>query len=441
MTPKPSKLPNADGYRGIWYGCQPTHDQYVYKYSGGLGTYCAKHIPFAWYAEQVQKTFFCYGGVPPEGNRLVHMVSFYDHRAGTVPRPTVLMDKQTDDAHDNPTILVDGEGYVWIFSSAHGVQRPAHIHRSAEPYSVGAFERVATFNYSYPQVWPVAGEGFLFLHTRYIEGRRMLHWMTSADGREWRGPQELSFLHNGQYQISNRFGGKVGTAFNYHPESGANFRTNLYYLETTDFGRTWQTASGQTLETPLREVGNPALAYDFAVEGLLVYLKDINFDAEGRPVVLVVTSRGWEPGPEAGPRTWTTVRWTGARWEVRGSIQSDNNYDTGCLHVEPDGTWRIIGPTEPGPQPHNPGGEMAIWVSSDQGAGWEKARQITSGSEHNHSYARRPVNAHPEFYAFWADGHGRQPSVSRLYFCDRAGNTRRLPVSMKGDSADPEPIR
>ena len=36
----------AKGFKGIWYGCQPTGDEYVYKYSGGLGTYCAKHRPY-----------------------------------------------------------------------------------------------------------------------------------------------------------------------------------------------------------------------------------------------------------------------------------------------------------------------------------------------------------------------------------------------------------
>ncbi len=36
----------------------------------------------------------------------------------------------------------------------------------------------------------------------------------------------------------------------------------------------------------------------------------------------------------------------------------------GCL-LEDD--WRIIGPTETGPQPFNPGGEIAMWTSRDQG--------------------------------------------------------------------------
>ena len=50
------------GYRGIWYYNQPSGDEYVYKYSGGLGTYCAKHRPFAIYRPQVDKTFFCIRG-------------------------------------------------------------------------------------------------------------------------------------------------------------------------------------------------------------------------------------------------------------------------------------------------------------------------------------------------------------------------------------------
>ena len=57
------------GYRGIWYYNQPSGDEYVYKYSGGLGTYCAKHRPFAVYRPEVDKTFFCYGGTPLDAHR------------------------------------------------------------------------------------------------------------------------------------------------------------------------------------------------------------------------------------------------------------------------------------------------------------------------------------------------------------------------------------
>ena len=431
-----------DGYRGIWYANQKSGDEYVYKYSGGLGTYCAKHIPLAWYAPEVDKTFFTWGGAYKDKNTLVHMVSYYDHKTGQVPRPTILLDKKTTDAHDNPVLGLDDRGYVWVFSSSHGTSRPSYISRSAEPYSIEKFELIWQGNFSYPQPWYFAGKGWLFMHTHYTGGRAIC-MSTSEDGVNWSERRFLSRMAQGHYQISGRFQQKkVGSAFNYHPEDkGLNWRTNLYYMESADFGQAWKAAGGTVLEPMLTDPQSPALVYEYESKKLNVYLKDITFDPQGNPVILYVTSKGFESGPENMPRTWTTARWTGTAWEIRPSdIISDNNYDMGSLYVESDGTWRIIAPTEAGPQPYNPGGEIAIWVSGDQGQSWSKARQVTEDSPYNHTYVRRPVNAHPGFYGFWADGHGRKASESRLYFCTKDGDAFRLPATMEGDFAAPERV-
>lgn len=435
----------ADGYRGIWYMNQPTGDEYVYKYSGGLGTYCAKHIPMAVYAPEARKTFFVYGGTVEGEHRLLEMVSYYDHRTGEVPRPTILLDKGTDDAHDNPVIALDESGRMWVFASSHGTARPSFVFRSRQPYDISAFDRVLETNFSYPQPWWIAGKGFLFLHTYYRAGRG-LYFQSSADGVAWSERRPLAHMEEGHYQISWPRGNRVGTAFNYHPtafggdakKKGLNWRTNLYYVETDDMGTTWHTVSGEVLETPLTNRNTPAKVVDYESQGLLCYVKDLNYDAEGRPIVLHLTARSWEPGPKGDPRVWRVAHWTGEAWDLRVVAESDNNYDTGCLHVEADGTWRVIGPTETGPQAYNPGGEMAMWVSRDEGKSWEKAKALTSGSEFNHTYARRPLNADAGFYAFWADGHARKPSESRLYFCDREGNVYRLPEKMEGETARPQ---
>lgn len=105
----------GEGFRGIWYYNQRLTNQYVYKYSGGLGTYCANHSPFAWYAPEATKTFFCYGGTDASNRTLWHMVSYYDHATRRVARPTLLLDKRTDDAHDNPVLNLDDRGHIWIF--------------------------------------------------------------------------------------------------------------------------------------------------------------------------------------------------------------------------------------------------------------------------------------------------------------------------------------
>lgn len=441
---KDTRLPvrKADGYRGIWYSNQPSHDEYVYKYSGGLGTYCAKHRPLAVYSATADKTFFCYGGTLKGKNELVHMVSYYDHATGLVPRPTLLLDKRTDDAHDNPVLSLDSAGYLWVFSSSHGTARPSYLSRSVKPYSIDAFELILTTNFSYPQPWWLPGHGFLFIHTRYAGGR-WSYQLTSPDGRTWSDPKPLASIELGHYQVSEPWHGKVGTAFNCHPRpQGLNGRTNLYYMETDDFGETWTNVEGEPLTLPLTDVRNPALVHDYAAEKLNVYLKDLAFDSAGHPVILYVTSRGYESGPKNDPRTWRTARWTGTAWDIQGDITSDNNYDTGALYLESNTFWRLIAPTAPGPQPYNPGGEVVMWASENQGRSWRRVRQLTHDSPFNHTYVRRPVDAHPDFYAFWADGNPRKLSESRLYFCDRSGeHVRRLPAVMHSDYARPEPVR
>ena len=442
------------GYRGIWYMNQPSHDEYVYKYSGGLGTYCAKHKPFAVYAKAADKTFFTWGGVAEAGSgRLLHMASFYDHADGTVPRPTIVMDKATSDAHDNPVISLDDDGHVWIFSTSHGRERPSFIHRSVKPYDIDRFERVSATrmqdgepvpldNFSYMQVWHVPKRGFAAFFSRYNDPAvRTICFMTSRDGREWSEWTRLAAIEQGHYQVSACTPQVAGSAFNVHPRGkGVNWRANLYYIETTDSGRTWHAADGTPVVVPITGRDPDAsgcLVHDTHKEGLLAYLKDLRYDAASRPVILYLTSKGYACGPQNDPRTWMTARWTGRRWEIRPAMHSDNNYDMGSLIIEPDGLWRIIAPTEPGPQPWNTGGEMALWTSADEGKTWTKVRQMTAKSPRNHTYARAPVNAHPGFYALWADGHARRPSESALYFCDREGSVFVLPDPMDGDTAKP----
>jgi hypothetical protein len=155
-----------------------------------------------------------------------------------------------------------------------------------------------------------------------------------------------------------------------------------------------------------------------------------------------MTSRGYASGPSSDPHTWHTARWNGSRWEIQPVTTSDHNYDCGALYIEGGGIWRLFAPTEPGPQPYTTGGEMVMWLSRDQGHTWSMTRQLTRNSRFNHTYARRPVNAHPDFCALWADGDTLKPSASSLYFTSREG-TRvwRLPVDMKGESQRPDPWR
>ncbi|MFA5859522.1 MAG: BNR-4 repeat-containing protein [Elusimicrobiota bacterium] len=438
----------ADGYYGIWYYNQASKDEYKFKYSGGLATYPQQMNPFAVYSKEVDKTFFCYGGTTVRNNKdqkpsLLHMVGYYDHKTGMFPKPVVLLDKKTDDAHDNPIISIDGAGYIWIFSNAHGTGRPSFIHKSVKPYDISNWALISTTNFSYGNIFNIPEVGFVFPHTNYEKGERALYFMKSKDGITWTPNKKVAKFEKGHYQVVWHNGKRIGTAFNMHPlPIGLNARTNVYYMQTDDYGDTWTTASGEKLELPLSAVQNPALVHDYQKDGVLVYTKNVQFDTEGNPVLFYLTSKGFESGPENNPRILHTARWTGKNWEIRDVTTTGNNYDYGPLYIEPDGTWRVIGPFITGPQPYNPGGEIVMLTSTDQGKTWVKVKQLTTGSERNQTYVRMPLNAHPGFYAFWADGNAREASVSALYFTNKTGDhVWRLPMEMKGEFAKPEIVK
>jgi hypothetical protein len=197
------------------------------------------------------------------------------------------------------------------------------------------------------------------------------------------------------------------------------------------------TVDGRKLSLPLSQPDNPARVIEYSAKGRLMYTIDLRFDRQGHPVLLYITSSGHQPGPENDPREWTLTKWNGKAWETYVVCRSDHNYDLGSLFIG-DNEWTILGPTETGPQPYGTGGEVALWVSSDEGKTWSKRRQVTHNSEFNHAYVRRPLNAKDPFYVFWADGNPDKLSVSRLYFGNSTGDRYwQLPYDMSGEFATP----
>ena len=109
-----------NGYRGIWFELNQKYESGD-KYSGALGTYTAKHLPLAIYAEEADKTFFVYGGTTEEDQKhLLCMIGEFNHKTAMVSLPTVVCDKLgIDDPHDNPSMMIDDEGFVFSRINPH----------------------------------------------------------------------------------------------------------------------------------------------------------------------------------------------------------------------------------------------------------------------------------------------------------------------------------
>lgn len=435
-----------DGYRAIWFELgqkYPDGD----KYSGALGTYTAKHVPLSVYSEKSNKTFFVYGGTKSENERyLLCMIGEFDHATGMVSKPTVVYDKKgVDDPHDNPSIMIDDDDFIWVFVSGRGRSRPGFKFKGKKPLSIEAFEKITEEEMTYPQPRNT-DQGYFHFFTKYT-GVRQLYFETSQDGITWTEDKMLAAIpvkgeeRSGHYQTSNIFNNNLlGTFFNRHPNGNVDRRTDLYYVQTKDLGKTWTTVDDKILDIPLNNQNSAARAVDYASQSRNVYLKDMEFDSGGNPAILYIRSYSHEPGRRGGPYEWCITKWDGVKWQTFKITESDHNYDMGSLFIA-DKDWKIVGPTEPGPQKWGVGGELAIWKSVDKGKTWEKEKQLTHDSKMSHAYVRKVVNGKTPFNFFWANGHSHKFSKSELFFGDFEGNIWKLPYNMKNDYEQPLKIK
>jgi hypothetical protein len=435
-----SQCLKVDGYKGIWFS-PGQFSEYGDKYSGGMGTFTGDHIPLAIYSPEVRKTFFTYGGTTNANeNHLLIMISYYDHKTGRVPKPVIVYDKEgVTDPHDNAAISIDGSGYIWVFVNGRARTRPGLIFKSIRPFSIDGFEKVTEGEMTHCQPWWIKEKGFIYMFTKYTKGLE-LYWKTSIDGIKWSADQKLAGM-GGHYQVTNISGNKIVSVFNYHPGGDVDKRTNLYVVQSEDMGRTWKTIDGKSVVPPLIDPQNPALIRNYEVDKKLVYINDLNFDHSGNPVILAIISNDFRPGPQGDPREWFVINWKNNVWNFHKVCESTHNYDLGSLYIEKD-CWKIIGPTEVGPQKFGTGGEVAMWLSKDEGETWYKACDLTKNSLRNNSYVRRPVEASDEFYAFWVDGDADKLSESHLYFSNKKGNkVCQLPYFMTSEFIKPLLLR
>jgi hypothetical protein len=294
--------------------------------------------------------------------------------------------------------LIDDDGFIWVYVAGRANHRRGFIYKSIKPYDTSKFESTGFDELmAYPQPHYIKNKGHFLFFTRY-DGVRRLFYRTSKDGINWNTYNMIASIipddevKSGHYQVTGQFGNKLVTAFNRHINGNCDTRTNIYYLQTTDFGKTWTMADGTPIKLPVTEKDSKCRILDAESKGQNVYIKDVNFDENGNPIILYVTSYGAYPGPKYGPREWFVAYWKKNKWEHYPITTSTHNYDSGSIYVE-DGLWRIIAPTSPGPQYWGTGGEVESWISKNNGKTWKKEYEYTKNSPRNNSYVRRPVNA------------------------------------------------
>ena len=86
-----------------------------------------------------------------------------------------------------------------------------------------------------------------------------MYFRTSVDGLTWTSDRKLAGIKeagkdkSGHYQVSNRYGEKVSTFFNRHPDGNVDKRTDLYYIQTFRLWKDLDEYSGRYSGDPFGE--------------------------------------------------------------------------------------------------------------------------------------------------------------------------------------------
>lgn len=427
---KPDSTSQNDSFQGVWYACG-TANAYPGQpnvYSGPMATYAAWHRPMAVHVASQAKTYFVFGNAKNSPT-----ISYYDHRTRQFAAPVVLGANRNGDAHRNPTLLIDEQGFLYVFYGAHG--DVTHVVKSVESYRIDRWRTMVDFDQrnTYPQPWQLRSAEL------FVSFRGMIGWAfrRSTDGGQSWLPAE-GFIHFPRCAIyaitiaeTGSYPRRVHIAWSKlgggTPEEVATKhvwarRYNVYYACSDDAGVTWKRSDGTTYRLPIDETQAEKL-YDSGEHG--VWLKDIQLDPQGKPLILFVDS---ECRTYAG--RWKIARQE-AGWQIADMAPSDHMYDDGAMVIRGEKDYWIYAPTGVS-QPHEDGGEIEAWQSTDRGATWTRIAPLTTNSPFSHNNAKTVLGGAPDFRVFWSYGDSVAPPRSRAvdlyYFGEWLKQPRKITI-------------
>jgi hypothetical protein len=370
------------GDEGSWYSLGDYNDG-IPGYSGGFATYSAHHTPVA--VQYNGSRYYTFSDNSMGGLKI--KVKRNDGPAVTVAHLRYI------DPHRNASLSVDSSGYLYLYIAARGNNEPSLTYRSREPESL-RFEQLEQNTFAYPQPWHINGDQVvLFSNYEVVDnlaGKLRTLYVNSPECSQ-------KLVEGGHYQVSYYDGNRLFSFYNWTPEGRVTTRHNLYYIESSDGGCTWQNAERQALELPLSENNEQALLYKTQPENL--YPVDA-YVLNGKPAALFIQSD--TGSPRRGPYDLYVWR-SGVKEFV---TQVGHQYNTGFMYEE-NGREFIVTPTL-GVKDFA-GGRIGLFERVN--GQWTLIDEINDGG--NYNYIRRVYNGGGE--AILTEAASDKESPALLY--------------------------
>jgi len=364
------------------------------------------------------RTYIVYGG---QGNPAGINITYYDHTGGTVATKVKVDDNPCGtDAHGNPSLAIDGSGYLYVF---YGSETCAlKVKKSTNPEDISSWGAAVTISPSddeYPQPFFIGSTLYVFYRHRVSDSPyiKSFGFKKSTDnGSTWSSYNEIIKFGapSNIYGVVKR-GNESPTpsihiawmSFRWVDYSNNDFK-NTYYTYSDSGGTTWKKRDGTTLTLPMDEsTSDQVLASGTDDDWPL----DIQLDSSNNPYILNIVGVRNGTHDNRGTFAFKFHKWNGAVWTTTTiATGADHLFDRGALRVVDSNNFKAY--LTLGGQAGQDGGEIQEYSSSDGGATFSKTDNITSesgGMEHN--YPKVVENASTDLQLIWGYGDTEPTSV------------------------------
>lgn len=358
------------------------------------GAWCWFSDPRAVYYEGEYKRTYA-GWIDSYGNVVI---GAYDHETRQI-ETTIVAERFEVDDHDNPSILIDKQGYILCFYAKHSERQGIRMRRSLGPEQISAWEEERIVGKNGKAITGRFGDRYTYANVAYLsdEDRMYLFWRSSDGkptysysndgGNTWTigkvffMPDPIYRFRRPYVKVSSNGKDKIGfTLTDGHPRKEKTNSVYFTFLKGGNFYRADGTRIKSLMDGPLTPADLDKV-YEATEETGKAWVWDIAFDKQDRPVIAYVRF------PDDSQHIYRYGRWDGKQW---------HSYD--LIH---SGSWfpqTPAGKTEP--EPNYSGGlvidhedvntlyvsvkrdsvfEIEKWTTVDEGETW-RHQAITQGS-------------------------------------------------------------
>lgn len=383
--------------------------------------YCRFKVLY--YEGTYNRTYFTYGDVNSNP-----MITYFDNDTMQSADPVqIAATPITNDAHAHPSMVIDSEGYLYVFYGSHNSNQ--WMIRSSNPEDISSWDnpRILSGVLTYPETFIIGDTMYCLYRQRVtLPGNFLDHkwgYRTSTDYQtNWTWSDETILVDAspmiGAYDkfaypiicLGNESPiPKIHMSFIvYDPLIPPTLWRDVYYTYSDDAMLSWKKSDGSTISLPLTEYNTEQiLDYDYT-HG---WINDIQVDSNNQPYILFL-----EGNDGSVENILKIAKYENNAWEVRTITDTPNSrYNSGCLRIEPDGTIKVyaaIGGDPNGNGPGDYGGEIQEFTSTDNCETWTKTLDITQNSSpllHNfpltalNSWNYRPVT-NDKIHVAWCSG-------------------------------------